>query len=124
MHPDCRQIFKRHGNSRKKQSMQGCIALPGTSLLTYEINHFRTGWLPKQGMSVPARCRAAQQPEGRPTGGILDKDVRTNGSLQSESVHFIINTGYYKQHSRGPHGHNSPGSSQSSTVLGGELHVY
>lgn len=104
--------------------MQGCIALPGTSLLTYEINHFRTGWLPKQGMSVPITCRAAQQPEGRPMGGILDMGVRTSHSLQSESVHFIINMGCYKQHSCGLHGHSSQGSSQSSTVLGGELHVY
>lgn len=50
---------------------------------------------------MPNRPRAAQQPEGRAMRGMLDTDVRTNRSLQSESVHFIINMGCYKQHSRG-----------------------
>lgn len=93
MHPDCRQIFRDMGIAKKTRACKDAFALPGTSLLTYEINHFRTGWLPKQGMSVPITCRAAQQPEGRPIGGILDKGVRTSHSLQSESVHFIINMG-------------------------------
>lgn len=59
--------------------MHGCSALPGTSLLTYEINHFGTGWLLQQGTCVPNRLRAAQQPEGRSIipwdNGMLDKPL-------------------------------------------------
>lgn len=80
--------------------MQGCSALPGTSLLSYEINCFGTGGAAQAGHSVPNRPRAAQQPEGRPMGGFW---IRMSGQAArcSQSAHFIISVGCDKQHSHG-----------------------